>query len=174
MKGIVFDCLRNLVSEKFGTDKWNQIMKMSDVNPDTNYTITDDVDDEVILRLFGNTCEALSLSFEQASEAFGEYWNGTYLPKLYPEFYENVNSTRELLVKLDDIHSVIREKMEGAKPPKHSYEWKNENTLIMGYDSSRDLIELFVGAIKGAAKHYNDEITVRNIDRKQVEIKFIS
>jgi len=173
MKGIVADCLKKLVAENFGIEKWTKIMKMSGLNPDKSYAITDDVDDELILKLFDNTCQVSGLSFEQACDVFGKYWVGSYIPKRYPDFYTDVKSVKEFLLKLDNIHSTMTKRLENAKPPKHSYKWKNENTLMMGYESNRDLIELFIGAVKGAARYFEDEIAVRKINRQEVEIDFI-
>ncbi len=34
--------------------------------------------------------------------------------------------------------------MDNARPPRFEYKWKDDNTLIMKYKSSRGLIDLFV------------------------------
>lgn len=172
MKGIVIDCLKNLVSENFGIEKWNEVMKLSGASPDRKYQINDDVDEELTLKMFAITCQVTGLSFEQACDAFGDYWVGSYIPKLYPEFYTGIKSTKEFLLKLDHIHASIASRLSDAKPPRHSYGWKGANTLLMSYRSERDLIELFIGAIKGAAKYFKEEIRVREIDRQSVEIDF--
>ncbi len=172
MKGIVIDCLKNLVSEHFGTERWNEVVRLSGASPDRKYEIADDVDEELVLKMFAKTCEVAGLSFEQACDAFGDYWVGSYIPKLYPDFYAGVKSAREFLLKLDNVHATIAARLPNAKPPRHSYQWKSENTLAMSYSSERDLIELFIGAIKGAAKYFKEEIQVRKIDRQSVEIDF--
>lgn len=174
MKGIVVNCLEKLVCENFGTEKWNEIMSLSGMSADRKYEIADDIEDELVLKMFANTCQAGNMSFEQACDVFGHYWICSYIPRLYPDFYIGITSAKEFLLKLDAIHSSIASSIKDAKPPRHSYEWTNENTLVMSYLSDRDLIELFVGAIKGAAKHFNEDIQIRKIDRQSVEIDFSS
>jgi hypothetical protein len=174
MKGIVVNCLEKLVSESFGTEKWKEIMSLSGVSADKKYEIADDIEDELVLKMFANTCQVGNLSFEQACDVFGEYWVSSYIPRLYPDFYVDVKSAKEFLLKLDTIHASISTRIKNAKPPRHSYEWKDENTLAMSYLSDRDLIELFVGAIKGVANHFNEDIQIRKVDRQSVEINFSS
>lgn len=174
MKGIVVNCLENLVSENFGTEKRNEVMNLSGMGADKKYEMSDDIEDELVLKMFANTCQAGNLSFEQACDVFGEYWVSSYIPKLYPDFYVDVKSAKEFLLKLDTIHASISTRIKNAKPPRHSYEWKDENTLAMSYLSDRDLIELFVGAIKGVAKYFNEDIQIRKVDRQSVEINFSS
>jgi hypothetical protein len=174
MKGIVVDCLKELVIGSFGQEKWSKIMIKSNINPKKIYNITDDVDDELVLKMFGNTCEVGGLSFEQACDAFGEFWVASYTQKRYPSFYEGVNSSREFLMKLDDVHTTMRKRIKNAQPPKLSYTWKDNNRLIMVYHSYRDLTELFAGAVRGVAKYFNDKVEVKILDRKNVEITFLT
>lgn len=172
MKGIVVDCLKSLVSDSLGTDKWKEIMILSDVSPDKQYRMVDDIDDELVLKMFGKTCEVGQLSFEQACDAYGDYWVNAYMPKLYPDFYIGVKSAKQFLMKLDEIHATMTKKLENAKPPRHQYQWRNGNTLVMSYDSERGLIDLFIGAVKGVARFYEEEVQIRKIDEQRVEINF--
>lgn len=174
MKGIVVNCLEKLVSENFGTGKWNEIMNLSGVNADKKYEMADDIEDELVLKMFTHTCQIGNLSFEQACDIFGHYWVSSYIPRLYPDFYVDVTSAKEFLLKLDAIHTSIPISIKNAKPPRHRYAWKDENTLVMSYLSERDLIELFIGAINGVARHFNEDIQIRKIDRQSVEIDFSS
>ena len=173
MKGIVVDCLKELVVESFGQETWEKILVKSDVDPKKNYKITDDVDDELVLKMFGSTCEVGNMTFEQACNVFGDFWVEKYTQKYYPEFYKGVKSSKEFLIKLDAIHATMRKRIKNAQPPKLSYSWKDDNTLIMVYDSYRDLTELFAGAVRGLANYFNEKVDVKIIDRKNVEIKYL-
>jgi len=173
MKGIVVDCLKELVVENFGKDTWEKILIKTGIDPKKSYNITDDVDDELVLKIFGSTCKIGNMTFEQACDIFGNFWVAKYTQKYYPDFYKGVKSSKEFLIKLDDVHSVMRKRIKDAQPPKLSYSWKDNNTLIMVYDSYRDLTELFAGAVRGLANYFNEKVDVKITDRKNVEIKYL-
>jgi hypothetical protein len=174
MKGITVDCLKKLVTENYGADTWKEIALKAGVAADRDFKHGEDIEDELVLNLFGKTCEVGNLTMEQACDAYGAYWVGSYMQSVYPEFYVGVTTAREFLVKLDAIHAAMEKRMKNAKPPRHSYEWKDDKTLQMSYKSHRDLLVLFIGAIKGVAKHFNNQIEVRKIDAQNVEIVFLA
>lgn len=174
MKGITVDCLKKLVTDHYGAEKWKEIASKAGVPADRTFRHDEDLTDEFVLNLFGKTCEVGKLTMEQACEAYGAYWVGSYMLSVYPEFYVGVKSAREFLLKLDTIHATMTERMKGARPPRHSYEWKDDKTLRMSYKSNRDLLVLFIGAVKGVAKHFGNQIEVRKIDQQTVEIVFAS
>lgn len=173
MKGIAVDCLKEVVVGSLGPARWNEILLRAGVQPGTTFHVRDDVDDEVVLNLFALTCEMGNLTLEQACDAFGTHWVGTYIPERYPEFYVGVRSAKDFLLKLDAIHAAVRQRIPNAQPPRHSYEWKDDDTLVMGYASDRRLVDLFIGAVKGAARHFGDAIEVKALDATRVEIVFL-
>lgn len=174
MKGITVDCLKKLVIEQYGADTWKEIASKAGVAPERDFRHDEDITDDFVLNLFGKTCEIGNLTMEQACDAYGAYWVGSYMKSVYPEFYVGVKSAREFLLKLDTIHATMTERMKNARPPRHSYEWKNDKTLRMSYQSNRDLLVLFIGAIKGVAKYFGNQVEVRKIDGQNVEIVFAS
>lgn len=174
MKGITIDCLKKLVTDNYGADRWKEIALKAGVAADRNFKHDEDIADELVLNLFAKTCEVGNLTMEQACDAYGAYWVGSYMLSVYPEFYVGVKSTKEFLLKLDTIHATMTERMKNARPPRHSYGWIDDKTLRMSYKSHRDLLVLFIGAIKGVAKHFQEEIQVRKIDQQSVEIDFQS
>lgn len=172
MKGIVLDCLHELVTNALGADKWPVILHRADLAPGHVFAHGDDIADETVMSMFASTCELGGLSFEQACEVFGHFWVSSYVPRHYPEFYRGVGATRQLLVKLDEIHTTMRQRMPNAKPPRHTYEWKGDSTLLMGYWSHRPLMQLFLGSVNGVARHYGETIRTRKVDEQHVEIVF--
>lgn len=172
MKGIVIDCLQEIVVGSFGPGQWSKILQATGRDTGAPFRLDDDLTDEDTLDLFGATCTATGLSFEQACDVFGAYWVGTYIPKRFPEFYDGIGSTRQFLLKLDEIHSAVRHRLQNATPPRHHYHWKDATTLEMTYESERDLMRLFLGALEGAAKHFGEKIKVRQLDRIRVAIEF--
>jgi len=129
MKGVILDCLKNLVSNQYGTDKWQDIMKMSGLKLNQPILVTVDLEDEVAVSLINSTCKVLNVSIQQASEAYGEYWMRHYASKIYAAYMYDVKTSRDLLLKLDTIHTKVTNSMPNATPPKFLYEWKNDKTL---------------------------------------------
>lgn len=172
MKGIVLDCLKHLVVDNFGAGKWEKIREESSDAAARDLALVDDVEDGEALAMFGIACQKTGLTFQQACDAFGAYWVGDYIPKRFPQFFGGVSSIREFLLRLDGVHEAVPTIISGAKPPRHTYDWKDEKTLVMTYNSPRDLIELFDGAVRGVAIHFDETIETKILDRKHVEIRF--
>jgi hypothetical protein len=173
MKGIVVDALHQLVTTAFGPDQWAELLTRTGFAPDRTFTQNEDLPFDTILAMFGAACEIGGMSFEQACDAYGAFWVGTYIPARYPEFYAGVVSSKDFLLKLDAVHDAMARRMEGAHPPKHSYRWIDADILEMGYSSSYEGLQtLFIGAVKGAALHYGDRIDVVRQDDQSVRITF--
>jgi len=50
-------------------------------------------------------------------------------------------------------------------------DWKNDQTLVMTYKSSRELMLLFMGLVKGVGKHFNENLGLSR-QGNNLEIKF--
>lgn len=172
MKAIVFDCLRDLVLTAFGEETWLAIAADSPLGSGAPVNIAADHGDEQVLALFSRTCELSGLDFGQACEAFGSHWVSRYIPARFPAFYEGVETARDFIVKLDAIHAAIPKQVHGAVPPRHTYLWRDNDTLVIGYRSSRDLIELFDATLRAVGTHFGNTLTTTIIDRQSVEVRF--
>ena len=83
-----------------------------------------------------------------------------------------VNTAKDFLLKMDKAHFDSTKMLEGARPPRFDYEWVGPKTLIMHYKSQRGLIDIMVGLIKGVGKYFKENLQVRKLDDKRVEIVF--
>lgn len=61
--------------------------------------------------------------------------------------------------------------MRNARPPRFSYSWSDENTLVIEYRSPRQLHALLVGLIKGVGTHYGEPLSVHGIGDR-VTVRF--
>lgn len=173
MKGIVADALNQLVVKNFGADAWPALLAKAGLPQDSRFGTNDDLSFDQILSMFGAACELGGMTFDQACDAYGAFWVQSYIPARYPAFYQGVTSTRAFLLKLDSIHQAMAAKMENAYPPRHSYRWEDERTLVMGYQSSyAGLMRLFIGALHGAAGHYGETIETEQVAPNKVRITF--
>ena len=172
MKGTIVKCLKELVEKKFGKDKWNTICEKSSFSGGSLISLTADIDDAVVMKLLQNTCSTLGVSMEQAADAFGDYWVNDYAPAIYKSIFSKFKSTREFILGMDDIHIMITKTVPNAKPPRFTYKFTDDKTLVMTYDSSRGLIVVLMGLVKGLGRYFNEKVTVSKINDKSIKIVF--
>ena len=172
MKAVVFTCLKELVENKFGEDKWAQIAQEVGLDPGARFLPVADVDDAIVLKAIGATCSVLGITQQQAADAFGEYWVCEYAPKLYGSYYLGVKTAKEFLLRLDGIHVATTRAIPNAHPPRFTYEEVNDNTLIMRYQSKRGLMPIFMGLVRGVAKYFGETADVSMVGADRVKIVF--
>ena len=172
MKGVIVMCLGELVKNNFGQDKWEAALEKAGVNKSTIFLPTSNVDDGAVLKVIESVCNVLDISLVQAADAFGDYWVNVFAPKIYSPFYAGAKSAKEFLLNMDKVHVYTTETLKDCCPPRFSYNWKDDKTLIMGYKSHRGLIDIMVGLIKGVGKYYNEDLKVTKLGDDKVEIVF--
>ena len=160
MKGTIVKCMEELVSKKFGARKWKESLEQAGIPGGRTFTALGDVDEIEFTRIMKGVVGIAFLSMEQAMEAFGEYWSTVYAPNVYHAYFSGAKSAREFLLNLDHIHEVMTKSIKFARPPRFRYEWKEENLLIMHYESSRGLVALMPGLIRGVGKYYQEKLIV--------------
>lgn len=174
MKGVIMACLSELVQEKFGGDKWEEIMRASGLDARKRFISTEDVPDDVAMKLLDSTCSVLGISMEQAADAFGDYWVNVFAPRIYGVYYKNVDNARGFLLKMDQVHVMSTKNIENARPPRFDYQWEDDRTLIMTYKSPRGLIDICMGLIKGVGKYFNEDLQVTKLSGDRIRIVFPS
>lgn len=174
MKGVIMACLSQLVAERFGDDKLAEIMTACGIDPRKKFIVTEDIPEEQAMLMLQSTCQVLGISLEQAAEAFGDYWVNVYAPNIYKAYYRNVESARDFLLKMDEVHVKATRSMENAMPPRFDYQWEDDNTLIMTYKSSRNLIDVCVGLVKGVGKHFQEDLKVTKLPGGRIRVEFRS
>jgi hypothetical protein len=160
MKGTIHKCVEKLVIEKFGQEKWEECLTAAGLDDDHVFMMNDDVDEKLTMELITKAPTVLGISLAQLFDAFGEYWVHTYAPKVYPAYYEGVSSSKEFLLKLQNIHVEITQNVSNARPPMFDYVWEGSNILKMTYKSGRGLVDLFVSLAKGLSSYYKDNVKI--------------
>jgi hypothetical protein len=172
MKGAIALCLKELVVEKFGKEKWAEAMKNAGFATEPLITMISDMDDAAVMKVIGSVCSTLKITPLQAADAFGDYWVNVYAPKKYSSYYAGITSSKDMLMKMDKVHVVVTQSIVNAHPPRFEYQWTNDNTLVMTYKSSRGLIDIFVGLVKGVGRYYKENLKIRKLSPTDVEIVF--
>lgn len=172
MKGVIPDCLRDMVVTKFGKDKWAEALAAAGFEQTTSFLATQDIDDAQVMRLIGAVQRTLMLTMEQAADAFGEHWVCVYAARIYKPYFQAAASAKEFLLNMDLVHKITTESIENARPPRFEYVWLDSKTLIMKYKSSRNLVDFLVGLIKGVGKYFNENLRVSRHESESVKIVF--
>ena len=172
MKGVIVNSLESLVDEKFGHQKWQEILEKAGLSRDSFFLAIDDVDDTAVMKVIQTACDLLGISQSELADEFGDYWVNTYAPRYYKVYYLGAKSAREFLLKMSDVHRNVTKSMPNAHPPRFEYVPVSDNKLIMKYFSERGLMDFMVGLIKGVGHYYKENLTVRQLTDNEVEISF--
>jgi hypothetical protein len=170
MKALIVHCLKEMFDEKYDPDVYAEACKMAGIE-NKHYLNNQDIEDEKVLALFNALAKKMHIDINSLFNAFGEYFNCVFAQKYFKSYYRTYKDTKEFLKAIDKIHVNVESVYGGSNPPRFDVE-ENGNKLIIHYKSSRDLIDLLVGLVKGAAKYYNQNISVNKIDNKTVELTF--
>ena len=95
-----------------------------------------------------------------------------YASNIYYPYYRQAKSAKEFLLNMDDVHKNVTDNIPNAHPPRFIFDWENDKTLIMTYQSHRGLIEFLVGLIKGVGKYFKEDLKVSAIGRDKVQVVF--
>lgn len=174
MKGVIIKCLKDMIHEKFGRDKWTKILETSGLDPYMAIKALDDIEDSDVIKIVESTCKVLGITLPQAADTFGDYWVNVFAPKIYKIYYEGLNSAKEFILYMDKLHTRVTNHVPNSIPPKFEYNWQDETTLIVNYKSHRGLIDFFVGLAKGVGKYFKEDIKVTKLSEEQVKIVFSS
>ncbi len=174
MKGVIPACLGELVSSKFGKDKWEDCLEKAGFPRNASFLPTKDIPDADVLKVVDAACKVLKISLLQAADAFGDYWVNQYAPKIYKIYYMKPKSAKEFILNMDEVHDKVTKTVPNARPPtpRFDYEWKNDKTLLITYKSKRGLVDFLVGLIKGVGKRFNENLRVTKMGANKVQVVF--
>lgn len=174
MKGTIHYCLEEIMLKKYGQDTWEKCIQLMGYEKGHTFdlAIRDDIDEKESINLFLKSAEAANVSIAQIFDDFGEHWSVVYAPTLYGAFFEGSNNTKEALLNLDWVHSVVTKRIKNARPPRFHYDELNENVLEIEYKSDRHLIDLFISLIKGLHMKYNDHSVIEKLSESKIRLTF--
>ena len=170
MKGAIVRCLEDLVVSKWGKDAWTKSRADAGISQHAIILPTSDIDDAVVMKAVQAVCANHNLTLEQAADAFGDYWVNVYSQTLYSQIYKNHTSAKAFLSDMDNLHVKMTRTMANARPPRFTFEWKNEKTLIMHYNSHRGLLDFLVGLAKGVGTYYKEKLTVTKVGASSIQV----
>lgn len=171
MYGLVNKALEQVIhqkySEKFDAGSWDEFRRT--IIPVDEFQNMHQYPDELTYQVVGAAAEALGISTDTLLEAVGRYWllhtSKTGYGLLVQAFGRN---PRELLMQLDNLHTRLRYGYIHLSPPSFSCSDVTENSMLLHYYSKRSGLTIFVvGLLKGVADHFQTEIGIEIVQRKE-------
>lgn len=163
MKGTVVSAWIKTCNRLFGESLAKEAQEWAKMNPNHLYTPTEDVVDSLPHQMVEYISKKKNISTYDVWEQIG-IDNIISFQEDYPGFFRHDN-LYSFLRSLYDIHIVVTEKIPGAKPPIVGVSPISNNVAEMTYKSSRGMFGYFHGLLQGAAKHFNEKISIETVEK---------
>lgn len=161
MYGIVNKALEDLIIDRYGEEKWEQVKERSGLDIDF-FISNEPYDDSITYKLISAASEELDTSLSTLMNVFGEWW----ILKTGKERYGGLmeaggNTLEEFLTNLPVLHNRIMLMYPKLTPPEFKVSNKEKNSIHVHYYSTRRGLKEFVrGLLSGLGKMYNTPVQI--------------
>lgn len=165
---MVNKAIQDLVTSKFGEDKWIAIK--SEVGFEDDFFISmKSYPDELTYNLVASASSILHLEPSTILEAFGEYWILYTAEEGYGEMLALSGSNlKDFLKNLNMLHERITHIMPNLKPPKFTVKELGKNKVQLTYESDRDgLASMVVGLLRGLGTRFDETCKIEHITKRE-------
>jgi len=155
MYGLVNKALQEMIVDRYGNAKWEEIRKASGIEQQF-FTTMECYPDEVTYKLVGSACSVLGMSSDEIMRSFGGYW--FQVAKVgYKEMLDFAGDNFVDFIKnLDNMHARIGLIFTGFRPPSFKCTEVTDSSLRLHYYSERPgLSPLVEGLLAGVGKHFS-------------------
>jgi hypothetical protein len=171
MKGSIANCLKEVVIQGYGTDKWEELRVAS--NLPRVLLDSGNISDEQVITAFNMAPDVLGITWQKLMDAFAEHWTFNYASKLgYGFFLKKHKSAREAILDINRVHQMATANIKGATPPTFDFKWDNDNTLCVEYKSHRGLFDICLACLKALGKYYNEDLKITKAGNNKIRIEF--
>jgi methyl-accepting chemotaxis protein len=136
----------NELSSKFNLDEQNLLIP------------TNNVPDELVVNFSRELAKKVGKTYEELWQETG-YHNIKSFHSFYPSYFKK-EGVLSFLSAMDSVHRALTRRIKGAKPPRIIYNYIDEKTAVIRYESHRDFRNYFLGLLKGAADFFNDPLKI--------------
>jgi len=161
MYGVIFDFLREYVTERHGGDTTWKALLAATGNPYRVYFPVKEYPDEEMVDLANGAAEMLSLPLNDVLEDFGSYV-GPRLISFYKVFFtgDQWNTFDVIEIAGSRIHDTIHRHNPTRKPPDLSAQRESDDLLVVHYHSQRRLCPVVRGIIRGLGEKYGERFDI--------------
>jgi hypothetical protein len=159
MHGMVFLQLQQFVTKNYGHEAWTKLLNDSGIGAKF-YMPTQIYSDDEAIAIVSTASGHLSLSPAAILESFGEYL-APNLIKIYAASIKPEWKALDLIEQTENtMHKAVKFTDKNASPPSLVCKRVASNKVSIHYNSSRKMIDLGIGIIKGFGKHYKENLMV--------------
>jgi hypothetical protein len=160
MQGSIYTAFSDMIIEKMNMEQWNELLEKTNPPSKGIYTSSQNYDDSELINMVVVLSEKTGITIDNLMESFGNFLFDS-LYKTSPANVSQIDNLRDFLLAIDQIiHVEVKRVHPDAYLPKFEYEDGDNGELIMYYSSKRKLCYVCIGLIFGAAKKFNEEITI--------------
>lgn len=169
MYGLINISVKNLVTEKFGHQKWEQIYERAGLENDI-FLSNKTYDDQITYRLVTASSEVLGISAEEILKEFGRYWVLNVAPTGYGKLLEAGGRTYdEFLLNLPSFHTRVMLIYPEVRPPNFEVSMLEDGRLRIVYGSARPgLLPFIFGLLDGLAERFKVTTDVQYVGQNQI------
>lgn len=172
MLGTIVVCIQELVQKEYGQRTWEKILKRMKLPVEYKFYGHWVIDDKQFHDLFEACLTELNLTNQQLCNAFGKAWLH-YTSVKYFAFFGTKKNAKDFILDMDRTHQKIMEHIDNAAPPRFKYDLINENTVIMHYESKRNMVHLWLGILNAVGDYFGEEIKVQMLEKQSVKLIFL-
>lgn len=164
MKGVIFTEFLELVEDSFGMDTADKVITGGCPFHGGAYTAVGSYDYRELIAMVGELSELSAVPSSVLVKTFGRRMFAKFL-STYPDAFERVTSTFELLLKVEEtIHVEVRKLNPEAELPTFRFPATEEGCLDVIYESTRPFADLAEGLIEACIEHFDERLNLTRTD----------
>jgi methyl-accepting chemotaxis protein len=169
MKGTIVSAWIKTCRKLYGDELTEEAMKNSGINPEKIFKPTEDLNDDYSKKMVEYIANKLDKTTYDVWREIGND-NIITFSNDYPAFFEHKN-LYSFLRSMYDVHTIMTQKIPGARPPILEIKAIDKNKVEMTYKSSRRMFGYFHGMLEGAGKFYGEDIKIETINQTDDTVK---
>jgi hypothetical protein len=159
MRGMIFTELFELIEEKFGYDRLDDVIDASGLENEGSYTATGNYSFDELVRIVVSLSEQTGIPVPALLEVYGEYLFPKLL-KVLPSLSKEADILEFVESVENHIHVQVRKLYPDAELPTFEVLSSSPDKLEFYYVSTKKIPQLAKGLIIGASKYFNQTVDV--------------
>lgn len=174
MKGIIFTSFIEMLEEKYSFNFVDEIIEETDLPSGGAYTAVGNYDHGELVELVKQTSAKSGESLDDLLELYGRYLFSIFLVD-YKDLIGEVSNTMDFLEQVESyIHPEVKKLYPDAQPPKFSVEHRDNDRMILVYESKRSLSMVAKGLMEKVSEHFGESfhIEMEMLEKNGSRVRF--